>query len=222
MAKSKKEQEQMASKVKETYEADSSTVSDEEKAVDVEQEASESGEKAEEVVIDIDPSDSKKLMEALSETTVALEEEKQKSAELQAKFVRSVADLENYRKRAVKDREDLSRRAVIRVIEDLLPIVDNFKLGMEAADNQPEAKDVVAGFKMVYDQILEMFKTHGVEEIHPDGEAFDPQFHECVSHLPHEEIEENLVIQTIRCGYRLHDRLIRAATVVVSSGKAES
>jgi len=223
MAKSKDKQEQMADKVKEAYENDTTSAAGDVNSADTDTPAPEGGESSQkEVTIDIDPNDSKKLMEELERVTQELEEEKQKSGDMQAKYLRSVADMENYRKRALKDREDSSKRAVIGVVEDLLPIVDNFKLGMDAAEKQAESKEVVMGFKMVYDQILELLKNHGVEEISPDGQEFDPQFHECVSHLPHEEIDENHVIQTIRSGYRLKDRLIRAATVVVSSGKGES
>jgi molecular chaperone GrpE len=95
------------------------------------------------------------------------------------------------------------------------------KLGLQAAENHPEAKDVTYGFKMVDDQLKKSLSEQGLEELLPDGETFDPNLHECVSHQPSDEIKEDHVIQTVRAGYRLNDRLIRAATVIVSSGPAK-
>ena len=151
-----------------------------------------------------------------------LEKAEKEAAEMKARWLRSVADLENYRKRIAREKQDIIRNAAANVIESLLPVIDNMKLGLQAAENHPEAKDVVVGFKMVDDQLKRSLKEQGLEEIAPDGEAFDPNLHECISHQTSEEIEEGKVIQTVRAGYRLNDRLIRAANVIVSSGPEQS
>ena len=96
------------------------------------------------------------------------------------------------------------------------------QLGLQAAENHPEAKDVTIGFKMVDDQLKSALTEQGLESIVPDGERFDPNLHECISQQASDEIEEDFVIQTVRSGYRLNEKLLRAANVIVSSGPAKA
>jgi molecular chaperone GrpE len=147
-----------------------------------------------------------------------LEKAEAEAAEMKSRWLLSVADMENYRKRIGREKQDIIRSAGASVVESLLPVLDNMKLGLQAAENHPEAKDVTLGFKMVDDQLKRALSEQGLEELIPDGEAFDPNFHECISHQSSSEVEEDKVIQTVRAGYRLNDRLIRAASVIVSSG----
>ncbi|HAV14364.1 MAG TPA: nucleotide exchange factor GrpE [Opitutae bacterium] len=147
-----------------------------------------------------------------------LEKAQQEATEMKTRYLRSVADMENYRKRIAREKQDIIRSAAANVIESLLPVLDNMKLGLQAAENHPEAKDVTVGFKMVDDQLKKSLSEQGLEELIPDGEVFDPNLHECIAHQPSEDIQEDHVIQTVRAGYRLNERLIRAANVIVSSG----
>jgi molecular chaperone GrpE len=147
-----------------------------------------------------------------------LEKSEAEAVEMKSRWLRSVADMENYRKRIGREKQDIIRSAGASVVESLLPVLDNMKLGLQAAENHPEAKDVTIGFKMVDDQLKRSLSEQGLEELIPDGEKFNPNLHECISHQPSAEVEEDKVIQTVRAGYRLNDRLIRAASVIVSSG----
>jgi len=147
-----------------------------------------------------------------------LEKAEAEAAEMKSRWLLSVADMENYRKRIGREKQDIIRSAGASVVESLLPVLDNMKLGLQAAENHPEAKDVTLGFQMVDDQLKRALSEQGLEELIPDGDAFDPNFHECISHQSSNEVEEDKVIQTVRAGYRLNDRLIRAASVIVSSG----
>ncbi|MFU8848946.1 MAG: nucleotide exchange factor GrpE [Opitutales bacterium] len=150
-----------------------------------------------------------------------LEKAQAEAAEMKGRYLRSVADLENYRKRISREKQDILRSAAASVIESLLPVLDNMKLGLQAAENHPEAKDVTVGFKMVEDQLKKTLAEQGLEELIPDGEAFNPNLHECIAHHPSEDVKEDHVIQTVRAGYRLNERLIRAANVIVSSGPSK-
>jgi len=150
-----------------------------------------------------------------------LEKAQAEAAEMKARYLRTVADLENYRKRMSREKQDIIRSAAAGVIEELLPVLDTMKLGLQAAENHPEAKDVTIGFKMVDDQLKKKLSEQGLEELIPDGQAFDPNLHECLAHQPSDEVKEDHVIETTRAGYRLNDRLIRAANVIVSSGPAK-
>lgn len=159
--------------------------------------------------------------EAAAPELSELEKAQQEAAEMKARYLRSVADLENYRKRITREKQEIIRSAAANVVESLLPVLDNMKLGLQAAENHPEAKDVTIGFKMVDDQLKRSLSDQGLEELIPDGEVFDPNLHECIAHQPSEDVKEDHVIQTVRAGYRLNERLIRAANVIVSSGPAK-
>ena len=128
--------------------------------------------------------------------------------------------MQNFRKRSLREKEELRKYAVSGLIEDLLPALDNLELGLAAADNHPEAKAVSDGFRMVAQQITSILQNNGVECVNPEGEDFDPNFHESVGFQPSDEVEDQKVIQVLRKGYSLNGRILRAANVIVSSGPA--
>ena len=137
-------------------------------------------------------------------------------------YLRSVADLENFRKRVAKDKQEIIKMANGTLIESLLPIIDTMKLGLQAADKHPEAADIKKGFEMVLEQLNRALQDNGLIEICPEGSLFDPNLHESIACQASETVPEDHVIQTVRSGYTLNDRLIRAANVIVSSGKETS
>lgn len=147
-----------------------------------------------------------------------LEKARRETEEMKQRYLRSVADLENFRKRIAREKQDIIRSAAAGVIEELLPVIDNLKLGLEAADRHHEAKDVTHGFRMVYEQLKQVLAQQGLEELVPDGEVFNPNLHDCIAHQPSAEVPEDTVISTVRSGFRLNERLLRAANVIVSSG----
>jgi molecular chaperone GrpE len=151
-----------------------------------------------------------------------LDEAAREIARLRDAHARAVADLENYRRRVAREKEELRKFAEQGLIEDLLPITDNFAIGLEAAGKHPEAAPITEGFKMIATQIKNTLEQHGLRKINPLGEAFDPNAHESVSQTPHAEIPEHHVAAVLRVGYRLHDRLMRPATVVLSTGAADA
>lgn len=137
-------------------------------------------------------------------------------------YLRSLADLENFRKRVAKDKQDIIKMANGSLIESLLPVIDTMKLGLQAADNKPEAADIKKGFEMVLEQLNRALQDNGVSELSPEGSLFDPNLHESIAYQASETVPEDHVIETARSGYTLNDRLIRAANVIVSSGKESS
>lgn len=132
--------------------------------------------------------------------------------------LRSRAELDNYRKRVIREKEEAIRYANARLLEDLLPVLDNFELGMQAAQGKKDSDGLVAGLEMVRRQLEEFLRAHGAEPVEAEGQEFDPNLHEAVSHEPSEEVAEGHVIRQVRKGYKLKDRLIRPAMVSVSKG----
>lgn len=135
------------------------------------------------------------------------------------KFLRTAADLENFRRRTVREKDELRALATARIVEDILPALDNLALGLAAA-KQPKAdlKSLVGGIDMVLAQLRSALGNHGLKEINPAGQMFDPHQHESISHQPSADVKEEHVLTVVRTGYSLNGRLLRPASVVLSSG----
>lgn len=139
--------------------------------------------------------------------------------DLQDKYLRAKADLDNARKRFVKDKEDVRFQTMQFVCMPFIALFDSFKMGLNSAKEHKIHDDVLKGFEMIFQQFQAQLKLLGIEEINPKNEAFNPHLHEAVSSCFHEEIPEEHIIEVIRTGYKLGDKLLRAASVVVSKGK---
>jgi molecular chaperone GrpE len=138
------------------------------------------------------------------------------------RYTRAVADLENFRKRTIREKDELRQFAAAGVVEDIIPILDNLSLGMAAAKQQTDVKSIVDGINLVLEQFKSTLTRHGLKEVNPLGQAFDPNLHDCISHQPSPDIPEEKVSQVVRLGYTLNGRLLRPASVVVSSGPAKT
>lgn len=135
---------------------------------------------------------------------------------------RAQADLDNFRKRMARDKSEAIQYANRDLLEQLLPIIDNFEMGLKAASTaEGESSLILQGMSMVYKQIEDFLTDQGVEVIESDGVAFDPNVHDALKQEPHPTVAEGHIIYTIRRGYRLKERILRAANVVVSSGSEE-
>lgn len=151
--------------------------------------------------------------------TTELAAARQEAAANHDRYLRSVADLENFRRRTVREKDELRQFAASRVLEDLLPVLDNLGLGLAAA-KQPGADlaKLIGGIEMVLTQLKSALANHGLKEINPTGQAFDANLHESISAQPSSEVPEGNVVTVVRTGFSLNGRLLRPASVVVSSG----
>lgn len=154
----------------------------------------------------------------VSDLMVQLEKVHQEKEELQQKLLRKAADFENFRKRALKEKEELRDSTEAFLIEDLLPAIDTLKLGLDAASKHPAADDITQGFNLVLDQFNNILNQRGLVETNPVGEQFDPKVHESVSQIACEETPEGHIAETIRIGYFFKEKLLRPAMVAVSTG----
>ena len=126
--------------------------------------------------------------------------------------------MDNFRKRSLREKEDAIRYANNGLLEKLLPVLDNFELGLDAAKTAPDAASVLLGMSMVQKQLQEFIRSQGLEEVKTEGEVFDPKKHDAVAQEFSADIPEGQVIRQVRKGYNLKDRLIRASSVIVSKG----
>ena len=133
-------------------------------------------------------------------------------------YARTLADFDNYRKRTSRDREELVKFAASDMIKDLLPTADNLALALGQAKDADDP--FVKGIRLAYDGFLKALKDHGAEPFESVGEELDPNRHEAIATLPSDTVEEGRIANEVKKGWMLNGRLLRAAQVVVSSGKA--
>lgn len=135
---------------------------------------------------------------------------------LKERYTRLMADFDNFRKRQVRERSDLIKRANEDLLEDMLPVLDHLELALAQTD--AAESPFVVGVKMVFDQFYTVLERHGMKPIDARGQEFDPHFHEALSQMPSKSIPANKVLEQFRCGWMLNGHLVRAAQVIVSSG----
>ena len=131
----------------------------------------------------------------------------------------TLADFDNYKKRAARDREDVYRYAESDILKDILPVVDNLTLALDHAKDKDD--EFVKGVKLVSDGLLKALADHGAKPMDDlIGKELDPNFHEAIATLPSETVEEGKISNVAKVGWLLNDKLLRAAQVVVSAGKS--
>ncbi len=154
-------------------------------------------------------------------TPQQIEELQQKAAKADEhwdRLLRTLADLENFKKRAARERQDAIKFANASLLEKLIPALDNFDMALAAANNAEghSIESLKTGIAMIYNQLKTALTDSGLEEIDATNQPFDPNLHEAVSHQESAAVPEGQVLQQLRKGYKLRDRLIRPASVVVA------
>jgi molecular chaperone GrpE len=158
---------------------------------------------------------------AILAMTAELVAAKKEAADNYDRYVRAVADHENFRRRALREKDEIRLYAASRVLEDLFPIIEALTLGINAAKSPgADSATLVNGMTLVLDQFKTALAGHGLKEIHPEGETFDPNHHEAIATRPSADVPEGGIIQVFRTGYALNGRVLRPAAVIVSSGPA--
>ena len=190
-------------------------------------ELNESVENIEETETSVDENVVEESNEAESEEETQAEEEvveepktpEEVIADLELSMLRQRADFDNFRKRSVRDQEDARQRGKTSVLEDVLPVYDTFKMAMQATQMDNVNLDmIVQGMNMIQNMFVKAMDDMGVEEIDAQRVKFDPNIHEATSEAHSDEVEEGFVLSQTRCGYKLGERLLRPAMVVVSKG----
>ncbi len=139
------------------------------------------------------------------------------AVEARQDMLRMQADMDNLRKRLMRENEKVRRRTLERFMGDLLPVRDSLERGLEAAaDPAATVESLKEGKQLIMKMLSKAMGDHGLQTIDPVGEAFDPEKHEAMTMMTSDQHDENTVIDVLEKGYQLHDRLIRPAKVVVS------
>ena len=146
---------------------------------------------------------------------------KNQAAHLQDQLLRVSADFDNYKKRAARERQEASKFAQESLLQRLIPVLDNFDMAQAAGQAQNTTlQSLQAGIGMVQQQLKSVLNEAGLEELDATGKAFDPNLHEALSQEESAEVAEGHVLRQLRKGYKLRDRLLRPASVVVAKPPA--
>ena len=170
--------------------------------------------------------DAETAEEATSDVELTLEEQleacRAEAEENRNQYLRSCADLENFRKRTQREKEDLSRFANEKILREMLPVVDNLGRAIEHADGEVEdTKSLIEGIQLTLDQFAKVLDQFGVKEVEALGKPFDPDFHEAMGQIESAEHPANSVAQVFQKGYLLNERLLRPALVMIAKAPAE-
>jgi len=136
------------------------------------------------------------------------------------RLMRTAADFENYKKRSAREKQEAIKFANESLLEKLIPVLDTFDMALAAAQNNQADQSLQTGISMVQQQLKNALAAAGLEELDATGKAFDPNLHEAVSQQETREVPEGHVVQQLRKGYKLRERLLRPATVVVAKSPA--
>ena len=166
-----------------------------------------------------EPESAAEPKEAASKAAEEKKEEAKKPAEPDWKdrYARLLADFDNFKKRTARDREDTYRFAEADILKDILPTVDHLALAL--ANAKAKEDEFVKGVQIIYDALLKSLKDHGAEPFDSVGKALDPEKMEAIASLPSADVEEGKVSNEAKRGWMLKEKVLRAAQVVVSSGK---
>ncbi len=144
-----------------------------------------------------------------------LEEAEKKARENYDKWLRQLAEFENFRKRSNAEKTGMYNNGVRDTVEKLLPVIDNFERAVNAAEDKENS--MYKGIEMILKQFLEILTALGVEEIAAEGEPFDPNYHSAVMHIDDESCDENVIVEVFQKGYKHGDKVIRPSMVKVAN-----
>jgi len=141
---------------------------------------------------------------------------KAQAEEHQNRMLRALADMDNLRRRVRKEQEDLAKYASQKIVEELLPVLDNFERALAADKESMTVESLLTGVDMVYRQMVQAFQKEGLNAIEAKGQPFDPHYHQAVMQTQDPEFDSGIVVGELQKGYIFKDRVIRPAMVQVN------
>ena len=168
-----------------------------------------------------DKSEDSPEAEALANLTTEYEAYKTESEKQRDQMLRTIAEFDNSRKRAEREKEESLKYALESFVKELIPTIDSIERAIQSTKESQDVDALVEGVEMIYKGILSALEKRGVTPIEAVNKPFDPMQHEAVMHVESENVPENVVIEEWQKGYMLHNRMIRPSMVSVSKGKGE-
>lgn len=155
-------------------------------------------------------------VEDTADLSVQVEKLRAENEEGQQRLLRAQADFDNFRRRTLKEKEELGKYASAKLITELLPVIDNFQRALSTAGDHPESASYVKGVEMIFRQLEGVLSAEGLTAMEAVGQPFNPEFHQAIMQVESEEHEEGIVVEEVQKGYMLKDKVLRPAMVKVS------
>ncbi|MCD9023017.1 nucleotide exchange factor GrpE [Cohnella silvisoli] len=133
-----------------------------------------------------------------------------------SRYLRAQADFDNFRRRTLKEKEEITQYASLKVIGQLLPVLDNFQRALQTGAEGAESGSFAKGVDMIYRQLNQVLEAEGLKQLEAIGQPFDPELHQAIMQVESEEHEAGTIVEVIQPGYKLKDKVIRPAMVKVS------
>lgn len=158
----------------------------------------------------------KKIQEQLKKQEEILKKVVKERDEIRDKYLRNLAEVDNFRKRIKKEKEEYFKYALGEFLLGLLPIIDNLERALNSKSTSPDEKSILSGVEMIYKQVMDLLKKCQVEEIEALNQPFDPNYHQALSKIEQEDIEESMVVEVYQKGYSYHNKLLRPSLTKVA------
>lgn len=142
---------------------------------------------------------------------------KAEAEESQTRLLRAQADFDNFRRRTQKEKEELGKYASMKLVTELIPVIDNFERAMATVPEGPETESFAKGIQMIFRQLETVLGNEGLTAMETVGQPFNPEFHQAIMQVESDEHDEGIVVEEVQKGYMLKDKVLRPAMVKVSS-----
>jgi len=160
------------------------------------------------------------LEKSVKDMEAQVQGEQDQKAAIQDQYLRSVADFQNFQKRTAKEKADLAPAVKSKMVEAMLPVLDNFDLTAKNVKGENEGEEkIIKAYQLLHKQLLETLEAEGLKVVPGEGEPFDPNVHEAIMREESEDVAEDHIMEEFRKGYLVGEKLVRASMVKVSSGK---
>ncbi|WP_314584629.1 nucleotide exchange factor GrpE [Paenibacillus terrigena] len=152
----------------------------------------------------------------LSEVELEIQRLTELAEENNNRYLRAQADFDNFRRRTVKEREELAKYASLKVVEQLVPVLDNFERAIQASGDNQDFESFSKGVQMIFRQLSQVLDQEGLQQMNAVGQPFNPEYHQAIMQVESDEYEEGIVVEEVQKGYMLKDKVLRPAMVKVS------
>ena len=166
--------------------------------------------------IDAESKDAGQASASVAELQAQFEQAQQKAEDNWNQYLQARAEIDNIRKRAERDLQNAHKFALDKFVAELLPVKDSLEMGLAAINESADVAKLREGTELTLKMLAGVVAKFGVSEVNPQGEKFNPELHEAMAMQPSSDAEPNTVLQVIQKGYRLHERLVRPAMVIVA------
>jgi len=167
-------------------------------------------------VSEVETSKAEEASEGATSTSTESQRLQELAEEYQGRALRAQADFDNFRRRTLKEKEELAQYATSKLVTELLPVMDNFERALVTTPANPEFEAFAKGVNMIFRQLEGVLKAEGLTAMETVGQPFNPEYHQAIMQVESEEYEEGIVTEEIQKGYLLKDKVLRPAMVKVS------